>query len=257
MKYWMRKLAEHHKTMRRRYPEERIIVVFDVDDTILDLRHMILYVLRSFDRCHNTAFFVDLTLEDVEVSEMEVRRMIGQLPAPAKDKRRIMKWVAEHSWSSEITRAAHRPFPGVMEVIRWLQRQSKTFVGLNTGRPELIRHDTLYCLKKLGRPHKARFDNDLLFMNPCGWNENIVAFKVAGIDYFRKKGFRVIAFIDNEPENLEAISMFDRTGDILLLHADTFYNSERARIPSHAVSGSVYDVKELRRPDGSELGEAA
>jgi hypothetical protein len=47
MKHWMRKLGEHHKRMQGRYQEENLMVVFDIDDTILDLRHMVLHVLRS------------------------------------------------------------------------------------------------------------------------------------------------------------------------------------------------------------------
>jgi hypothetical protein len=134
-----------------------------------------------------------------------------------------------------------------MEVIRWFQGQPKTVVGINTGRPESIRDDTLHSLNSAGKSHNVVFTHDLLFMNPCGWNENIVAFKVAGIDCFQKKGVRVIAFVDNEPENLEAVSMSDGTGDILLLHADTIYKSQREKMPRDAVSGEAYDIGELRR----------
>jgi len=259
MRHWMRKLAEHHERMQRHYEGEKLMVVFDIDDTILDLRHMALHVLRSFDLHHDTGFFVDVGLDDFGTRETEVRGIIRQLSIPARDGRRIVSWFEEQAWSSKVIGEAHRPFPGVIEVIRCLQRQPKTFVGINTGRPESIRDDTLRSLNSVGKSHDVDFTNDLLFMNPRGWNENIVAFKVAGIDYFRKKDFRVIAFIDNEPENLEAVSMYDRTGDILLLHADTVYRSGRERVPTNAVSGKLYDIAELRhhfrRRD--ELGEAA
>ena len=42
--------------------------------------------------------------------------------------------------------AAHRPYRGVLEVIRWFQLQPATFVGLNTGRPEQLRDETLRSL---------------------------------------------------------------------------------------------------------------
>ena len=247
MKHWMRKLGEHHEKMQRRYQGENLMVVFDIDDTILDLRHMVLHVLRSFDYTHGTDFFAGVSVDGINATETELRNIIGRLSIPAKDGQKIARWFEEHSWSSKVIREAHRPFPGVMEVIRWFQGQPKTVVGIRSGRPELIRDDTLRSLNSAGRSHNVVFTHNLLFMNPCGWNENVVPFKVAGIDYFQKKGFRVIAFVDNEPENLEAVSMSDRTGDILLLHADTVYESQKEKMPRSAVSGKVYDIAELRR----------
>ena len=44
MNCWMKRLAQQHRITRRRYPHEHLVVVFDIDDTILDLRHMILNV---------------------------------------------------------------------------------------------------------------------------------------------------------------------------------------------------------------------
>ena len=45
---------------------------------------------------------------------------------------------------------AHRPFRGVLEVIRWFQLQPNTEVGLNSGRPEDLRAETLTTLNRLG-----------------------------------------------------------------------------------------------------------
>ena len=76
MKEWMKRLAEHHRTMREAYPKDNLIAVFDIDDTILDLRHMILHVLRSFDRRHGTQYFHDLALRDVRASERAIHQML-------------------------------------------------------------------------------------------------------------------------------------------------------------------------------------
>ncbi len=35
---WMRRLAKHYERVRERYPGERLIVLFDIDGTILDMR---------------------------------------------------------------------------------------------------------------------------------------------------------------------------------------------------------------------------
>jgi hypothetical protein len=259
MKKWMNRLAEKHESLRQTHPDDDVVVVFDIDDTILDLRHMVQHVLQSFDRRHDTRHFHGLTLQSIDITEADIRRMTGELQIPAGESRRVWEWLNQHYWSPAVVRDAHRPFPGAMGVIRWLQDQPRTFVGLNTGRPETIRHDTLACLREIGRPHGVTFADGLLFMSRYNWGERIAESKVEGIRYFRDKGFRVAAFVDNEPDNLKAVSDFDREGEILLLHADTVFTSSREIIPHQAVSGNIYDVRELARSatDTTRFGRAA
>ena len=52
----MRKLASHYEKLRRQYPQERLMILFDIDGTILDMRYMVLEVLQAFDRNHQTHF---------------------------------------------------------------------------------------------------------------------------------------------------------------------------------------------------------
>jgi hypothetical protein len=259
MKKWMNRLAEKHRTVRRTYPEDDVIIVFDIDDTILDLRHMILHVLQSFDRHHGTGHFQDLGLPDIAVTEAGVHGMMKGLQIPWREGQRVASWFKEHSWSPSIVRNAHHPFPGAMGVIRWLQARPRTVVGLNTGRPEAIRKETLQCLCRLGRPYVVTFEDDLLFMSRYGWGEKITESKVEGIRYFQERGYRVVAFVDNEPENLRIVGEFDVSGEILLLHADTIFGSEREQIPQNAISGRIYDVAELSGDgaSGDEFGTAA
>lgn len=259
MKCWMKELAERHERMKQLYPSDRLIVVFDIDDTILDLRHMIRHVLSAFDERHETGYFTDLSIQDIGVSEFEVHRMMAEFGIPVPEQQRVIEWFARHSWSKPVIRDGHRPFPGAMEVIRWLQSRKKTFVGLNTGRPETMRRETLQSLNRIGRPYDVAFHDHLLFMNQYGWAERIEESKVEGIAHFQRRGFRVVAFVDNEPANLQAVADYDRTGEILLLHADTAFASLRERIPEGAVSGNVYDISalvrgSLQRP---QWGEAA
>lgn len=245
MDCWMKRLARQHKVTRGLYPDEKLIVVFDIDDTILDLRHMVLHVLSSFDEHHGTDYFRDVAIQDVEVGEFRVLQMMEGLGMTEGARLRVSNWFKECSWSAPVIRDGHRPFPGVIDVIGWLQSRERTFVGLNTGRPESMRAETLQSLNKIGRPHRVAFHDRLLFMNPHEWGERITESKVAGIGYFQELGFRVVAFVDNEPENLEAVSRFDLKGEILLLHADTVYSSGKERVPAHAVSGKVYDPRML------------
>jgi hypothetical protein len=207
---------------------------------------MILHVLRSFDRCHETGYFRHLFPKDIDVGENEIERMTAELSLSAREGRKVEEWFRKHSWSAPVVGNAHRPFPGAMDVIRWMQSQGHTSVGLNTGRPEVVRKETLNSLNGLGRLHGVAFHDDLLFMSRYDWGRDIVRSKVEGIRHFQERGYRIVGFVDNEPENLCVVAEFDRREEILLLHADTTYSSDRDMIPPNAVSGKVYNICRLK-----------
>jgi hypothetical protein len=259
MNSWMKRLAVHYRMMRTLYPDDRLMVVFDIDDTILDLRHMILHVLASFDRHHDTNYFDNLSVHNIDVGEMEVRWMLSSMGIPRREQRKVEEWFRRHSWSATVICHGHRPFPGAMSVIRWLQSQENTFVGLNTGRPEYMREETLVSLNAIGKPQAVAFSDNLLFMNAYREMDRIPESKVDGMKRFQALGFRIVGFVDNEPENLKAVGEFDRRGETLLLHADTFFSSDRGLMPNTAVSGKVYDISELvlNTDMDDEYGEAA
>ncbi len=245
MKNWMKRLAWYYQKTRDLYPEQKLLLVFDIDGTILDMRYMIFRILKLFDRSHSTTFFKDLKLSDINVNENQVEELLAQLKMPGQQSKKIYDWYLEHRWSSTSILESHRPFSGVVEVIRWFQIQPNTHVGLNTGRPESIRTDTLRSLNKLGEEYKVSFTDDLLYMNPYGWDMKVSEGKVAGLRHFQKAGYRIFAFVDNEPENLKAVSEIDEYREILLLHANTIFESKRKRLPSSTMSGKVYDITEL------------
>jgi hypothetical protein len=258
MQNWMKRLVEHHHEMGTLYPNERVMIVLDIDDTILDVRHVVLYVLRSFDEAHGTEFFKALTVHDVRMSEGEIRTFIDRFAMPCRDRDRVVAWFERNLWSPTAIRGGHRPFPGAMDVIRWFQSRPNTYVGLNTGRPEAIRADTLASLTRLGRKEGVCFDHNLLYMNPYGWNCRVVESKVEGIDYFQRGGYRVVAFVDNEPANLHAVSEYDLKKEILLLHADTTFKSSREKIPPGTVSGAIFNLRDvLQAHTDRDLGRAA
>ena len=47
MATWMKKLAKHYEKIRARHPDGELLILFDIDGTILDLRCMVLHVLKS------------------------------------------------------------------------------------------------------------------------------------------------------------------------------------------------------------------
>ena len=64
---WMHRLVEHYRAMRTRFPDESLVVVFDIDGTIIDTRHLILHTLQLFDRARGTTYFRELAIEDIDV----------------------------------------------------------------------------------------------------------------------------------------------------------------------------------------------
>jgi hypothetical protein len=99
----------------------------------------------------------------------------------------------------------HRPYAGVLEVIRWFQIQPRTSVALNTGQPGTLRDATLRRLNELGREYKAALTDELLLMNQDGWEVDVAQHTVAGIRHLQQAGYRVVAAVDNEPEVIEAL----------------------------------------------------
>ena len=245
MNSWMKKLALHYEKTRRLYPEDKLMILFDIDGTILDMRHMILHVLKSFDQNHSTHFFENLKLGDITVHESQAEKLLAQLKIPRKSCERILHWYEIHRWSTEAVLVSHRPFVGVMEVMRWFQMQPNTFVGLNTGRPDYLRAETLLSLNKLGEEYKVQFTDEFLYMNPHEWEKDVPNVKAAGVLHFQKSGYRVFAMLDNEPENLNSVSQVNPYGEILLLHANTIFESKRKKMPTGTVRGKVYDITEL------------
>ena len=69
MTNWMAKLATHYAQMQRKYPEDQLLIVFDIDGTMLDLRYMMLHVLQAYDRQHGADYFRHLTIAEIDVHE--------------------------------------------------------------------------------------------------------------------------------------------------------------------------------------------
>ena len=241
---WMETLARQYADARNRYPDDRLLIVFDIDGTILDLRHMVRHVLLEYDRTCATSHFRGLCIEQIDVHEDAVDEFLARFPIEAAEQARIVDFYRQRCWQGEAILASHRPYRGVMEVIRWFQIQTNTDVALNTGRPESLRDQTLQSLNALGRECRVSFSNDLLYMNANGNHDRIAEAKVQAIRDLRSKGYRVVAIIDNEPLNIEAMLQADEEGSILFLHADTLFLSE-ARATPRTVSGKHYDLTRL------------
>src|SRR5918994_2629128 len=196
---WMRALAAHVGGMRSTYPDDEFAVVFDIDGTIVDTRHLVVHVLLSYDRHHGTDLFRGITVEDVVDHEALVDEILAPFALPEPVRRDVRAWYLEHVRDPEAVAASHRPYQGVLGVIRWFQLQPRTQVVLNTGRPEAMREVTLASLNALGAVHRVRFGPELLFMNGQGFEEDVAAGKVDALRRLQLAGYRIVALVDNEP----------------------------------------------------------
>jgi hypothetical protein len=238
----MRDLAFHYESVRRSYPDDELLIVFDIDGTILDMRYLILEVLHGYDRKNGTDFFRFLNADDIHFHENEIEDFLKESGISEPARSEIIEWYVLNFWSPEIIMRSHRPFEGVLDVIRWFQLQPRTSVGLNTGRSEHMRADTLHVLNTLGSEYRVNFPSSLLFMDR---GSDTAGSKIKGLRTFSDMGYHVVAMIDNEPANLKAVAESGMADGILLLHADTIFESAPAHIPAKTVSGMYYDITDL------------
>ena len=94
-----------------------------------------LALLRAYDEAHATAYFAGLAAGGVHVTEDHLEALLTAQGVPAALHASIQAWCSARRWSEEAALASHRPYTGVLEVIRWFQLQPRTFVGLNTTHP--------------------------------------------------------------------------------------------------------------------------
>jgi hypothetical protein len=210
---WMHRLVEHYRAMRARHPDDELVVVFDIDGTIIDTRHLIRHALHLFDRSRGTDHFRSLALDDVDVHETEIASLLSRFDLSERENNEVVEFYLRHPWSHDTLLAAHHPYRGVMEVIRWFQLQPRTVVALNTGRPEAIRRTTLMAMNELGREYRVQFRDDLLLMNAGDWGADVIAAKNVALSALRSRGLRVVAVVDNEPENLELAEALEAVVD--------------------------------------------
>ena len=241
---WMKKLADCYSRACRQYPGEPLMLVSDIDGTIIDMRYHVLAVLQSYDEAHGTGYFTRLHYTDVTVHENQVEEFLDRNGIPASERRVLHEWYNERRWQEDTVIETHRPFRGVFPMIRWFQLQPNTTVGLLTGRPEPLRDVTLKSLNRIGEPHHVHFSNDVLLMNP-GTGEDVAGSKIAGLRRFQAHGYHVFAMIDNEPSVLNAVAEEAKGAEILLLHANTIFESRGASIPRGTVRGKDYGLAEL------------
>lgn len=244
MRDWMHALAEKYGSTRARFPEEELLILFDIDGTILDARYHLRHLLVDFDRTHGTSYFTGLTPAMIEVPEARLGDLLERCGVGPERQDAVRRHVARRRWSLDAMLASHQPYRGVLDVIRWLQLQPRTHVGLNTGRPEARRDDTLLALNELGREYRVRFESPLLFMNDTDQAAHVPARKAEALAFFRARGYRVLAVVEDDAANIAAMAAADPSREVLFLHAELSFQSP-GHPGSRAVRGRDYDLTSL------------
>lgn len=242
---WMKALADCYLQVGTQYPGEPRMLVSDIDGTIIDMRYLVLSVLQSYDEAQGSAYFTRLRPSDVTVHENKVERLLERVAVPASERKAVVDWYLERRWQEDTILSKHRPFPGVFPMIRWFQLQPDTSVGLLTGRPEKLRDVTLRSLNRLGHPHRVHFSDELLMMNPGEWGQDVEATKIDGLKRFQAQGYHVFAVIDNEPSVLKALAPIAEKTGMLLLHANTMFESLPISIPRGTARGNDFGLTDL------------
>ena len=78
----MRHLSEHYERSRRQHPDDELCIVFDIDGTILDLRHFVVHVLLAYDRSNSTDHFRGLVADDITHHEDDIDQLLQSLAVP-------------------------------------------------------------------------------------------------------------------------------------------------------------------------------
>ena len=257
-------LAAHTDRMRREHPEDELLVLFDVDGTLLDLRIGLLDLLNHHDRVRGTQHFASLAPQDLEPDEGGLRRLLERLGLPHAERDELLVELERLSWSPRAVLGAHQPFVGMLEVLRWFKHQPHVHVAANSSRGEDRREETEQVLATLGAHYGLRLSPDFAHLSGRLQGESIADASARGVEHFRRQGFRVIAVVDDRPDVLTSIGETLRDPDLKLVHAGGLVRSLPASTapsggstqPARVVWRGLETVEDLGHFLGSSVGWA-
>ena len=236
---WMKTLSQHYDQIQEWYPQDKLMILFDVDGTIIDMQYLLYHALQTFDQLHGTHFFYRMTMEDVTVHESRLEVLLEEWEVPPKKQEEFQAWYADYRASPQII---SRPLKGAIEVIRWFQMQPNVEVGFKTFRSRISKDAIFDQLNIFGEKWLIQVSKNLVY---CSEKTSQIKSAQDEIEHFRDLGYRIVAVIDNEPEVLEEVSKIKGARDILTLHANTLFLSKPSRAQSASTQGKSYDLTEL------------
>jgi phosphoglycolate phosphatase-like HAD superfamily hydrolase len=238
----MRTLARHLAAPRRSSGASRL-VLFDIDGTILDMRALAAHRLAAFDRARGSAWFAGIGLEEATTDGAPLAALCARRGVPPAVVLDLRAFLRTQAIEADSALAGHRPFRGVLDVIRWLTLQPGVEVALNSSRVESRRTETLEALNALGKEYRVSFATERLAMRADDGVDPYAA-KVAGLRRFRDAGFEIAAVIDDDPNAIAAMRTACGSEPVLYLLASQLLNARR-RVGPGVVQGSSWDVTRL------------
>ena len=140
--------------------------------------------------------------------------------------------------SREWVLAAHHPYRGVIDIVRWFDAQPLTAIAVNSARPEHHRREVRRWLDVLGEEYRVTFDDDLVHLRPGVPESDVVAHKRDGLRRWRGQGFRIVTVVESERRVAEAIAGDQETTEALVLPTETILRARRMPSSRGAVTAS-------------------
>ncbi len=135
---WMQALAAHYRTACSTQTAP-LLLLCDIDDTLLDTRFMIRAVLQTGDAERGTRYFADLELDEIWMAESRLAELLALRGVPQAEQAAVLSSYAQHAWSAPALRHWQTALPGAMQMVAWFQQQPRTSVALVTGRSAWMR----------------------------------------------------------------------------------------------------------------------
>jgi hypothetical protein len=212
-------LAQHLAQVRCAYPDDRLLIVFDIDGAVVDRCRAVRHLLLLYDGVHGTDHFHGLEAADLDGRADDLECILAEWGLPASVRSNVLRWYVRRRSQPDAMSSIDCARHGVLEVIRWFQLQPSTFVGFTTGRPARLRDDLLRSLNRLGKELRAEFDVGLLQMNEADDGGSVIDSRVGALRAFAEAGYHTFAVVESDPAVIRALAAADDNGEILFLHA--------------------------------------
>ena len=233
-------LIMHHENMRILYPDDELLIMCECEGALYDMRILVLNVLRSFDRAHETAFFKDLSVNQLPSPLTEIDDVLSKLLIPIGISTEISSWFNRYLWNMDCVWNAHRPLVNVIKVLKGLQLQNRTHVGLSANPSGRTTDEFLSIVNTLGKAVGMRCDHEMVFFDDAAEGKKPAERMLRACRHFQNKGYRLIAVIDNRIEAEPAhIFCMDKALEVMHLQGRAVREMTRMDI----------DPRMLARPD--------
>ena len=199
------------------------VVIFDLDDTLINTRERNLRILRDLAAEPATLSRFPAAAERLaEIGPRNIRYLLKDTLATLQLTDEAFVEAANNYWLAHFFTNAYcahdRPNPGAARYVRWLVNEGATVVYLTGRDTPRMGKGTASNLRELGFPIDG--PKAILMMKPSAQGDDL-AFKISRFQTIAQLGVVVAAF-ENEPANINAF----QTGypDALMIFLDTIHS---------------------------------